>query len=525
MSEVGEREVASARRIGAAATLLAVSVLLSRILGFGREALIAALVGAGSEADAYQAAFMLPDFLNYLLAGGALSIAFLPRYSALREREGEEAADRLLGIVLGTLGAVAIVVTAVAWCFATPLLARLVPGFDVERLALTVSLVRIILPAQIFFLAGGIVNAALFARGRFGAAALSPLIYNGGIILGGVVLGPRLGVHGFAWGVLLGAVLGPFAVPLLDCRGRVRVRPRVRPLDPGFATYLKVAAPLMLGQSLLTLDDWYKTYFGAGLGSGVVAQLGYARKLMQLPVAMVGQAVATAALPVMVQLWAQGRADELNRLVTRTLRAGLTGAVLGGALFVALAHPIVATLYRHGKFTAGDATVVSALLAVYALAVPAWIVQQLAVRAFYARGDTLRPMVLGTVVALAAIPLYVWASRSWGASGIAGAGVVGMSVNAALTIAMAWRVHQAPAIAELLGSLARALAIASVAGLGAFAVADATVWLTLPPWVGAASRLASGALTFAALAAFGAVVAGDDAMKRLLRLPRRVPRG
>src|SRR5690606_515548 len=113
--------------------------------------------------------------------------------------------------------------------------------------ALTTRLTRIVVPAQIFFVVGGVVQATLLARGRFAAAALAPLVYNLGIVVGGVLLAPAIGVEGFAWGALAGAVLGPFGIPLLDARRHQRVRARVAPLDRDFLRYLRVAAPLMLG--------------------------------------------------------------------------------------------------------------------------------------------------------------------------------------------------------------------------------------------------------------------------------------
>ena len=203
---------------GAAALLLAASVFLSRVLGYVREAVLAAQAGAGPDVDAYRAGFQLPDFLNYFLAGGALSVAFMPLYSRALSRSREDA-ERLLGTVLGTTGAFAVVATALLWWQAEALVALQFPRFDPERLALTVHLTRIVLPAQIFFITGAIVRAALMAEGRFGAQAAAPLLYNGAIIAGGFWLAPQLGVEGFAWGALVGAFLGPFAAGLWDARG------------------------------------------------------------------------------------------------------------------------------------------------------------------------------------------------------------------------------------------------------------------------------------------------------------------
>jgi putative peptidoglycan lipid II flippase len=491
-------------------------MLLSRVLGYGREALIAYRVGAGASTDAYYAAFQIPDLLNYLLAGGALSVAFLPLYARELARGDEGAADRLVATVLGTLGAVSFLLTVLLWCFAEPLIALQFPSFDPETQALTVHLTRIVLPAQVFFVAGGIINATLLARNRFGAAAAAPLFYNGAIIAGGLFLAPRLddSIEGFAWGALAGAILGPFLAPLVDAWRRVRLRLRFAPLDRAFLGYLVVAAPLMFGQSLLTVDEWYERWFGALLGEGTVAHLSYARRLMLVPVAVVGQAIAAAALPTLSRLWAEGKREDLDRLVLRTLQAGLGLAILAAAACATMSSELVGLVYRHGAFTAADSVTVAGILSVLALAVPAWIGQQIAVRAFYARGDTWRPMLLGTLVAFAAIPLYLVLGRQFGVLGLAAAGFVGMTVNALATLALARRLHGAPPLGALLASTARAALIAVAAGAGASLVTFDSVPASKG---GMLANLLVKGLVFAAIALAGIPAMGGEAMRDTLR--------
>jgi putative peptidoglycan lipid II flippase len=523
VDEVEAAERPRAARISAAALLLATSILLSRLLGYVRESLLAYQVGAGAATDAYYAAFQLPDLLNHLLAGGALSIAFLPLYTRHLAAGDERGADRVLAVVLGTLTALAVVATAVLWWWADPLTALQFPRFDAATQTTTVHLTRIVLPAQIFFIAGGIVNATLFAHGRFGAAALAPLVYNGCIIAGGVLLAPRLAlpVEGFAWGALAGAVLGPFLAPLLYARGRVRLRIRIAPTDRVFLGYLFVAAPLIFGQTLLTVDEWYGRWFGALLGPGAVSYLGFARRLMQVPVAVLGQAIGAAALPTLARLWAEGRHDELDDVVLRTLQTGAALAVLAGMACFALADPLVYAVYQRGAFGADDARQVASILAVLCFAVPAWITQQITVRAFYARSDTWRPMLLGTAVSLAAIPLYLALGRVAGVFGLALAAVLGMSANALATLALARWLHGAPALAALAATMLRAALVAMPAAALVRAVAGATPATLLE----ALWQLGGGGVLFAALCAGGILLIGDPAMRDLLtRVTRRLRR-
>jgi putative peptidoglycan lipid II flippase len=500
----------------AAALLLAGSQLASRVLGYLRDVVLARLEGSSPQADAYFAAFLIPDILNHLLAGGALSIAFIPFYTRALARGGEQEAERLLSVVLGTLSAVAVAATAALWWGTDLLVARLYPAFPPEVRALTAELTRIVLPAQIFFIVGGVINGVLLARRSFRAAALAPLIYNVCIIAGGWLLHASIGVRGFAWGVLAGAFLGPLLVPLLNALPSVRIRMRVAPRDPLFVRYLLVAAPLMIGQSLLTVDEWFDRYFGARLGEGALSSISYARKLMLVPVAIVGQAIGTAALPALAQLYEQSRIEELNRAVLRTLQAGLAlGALLAPALAL-LAPAAVALVYLGGRFGPDDVIQVSELLAILCLGVPGWVVQQIAVRPFYARGDTLRPMLLGTAIVLAAFPIYWALSATRGIEGLALAGAIAMSVNAAATVLVARHLHGAPELGPLLAAGARAAGIALLAsGAAALAIAlafgpEALSRTYVPTGAEALLMLAVGGAAYGAVALAAALLATSD---------------
>jgi putative peptidoglycan lipid II flippase len=517
----------TARRIGFAALLLAASQLLSRVLGFAREAVIAGLVGRGRATDAYNAAFQIPDILFYFLAGGALSIAFIPLYARAKAERGDEAAQRFLATVLGTMTAAAALASALLWVFADGLVALQFPRFEPEAQALTARLTRIVLPAQIFFLAGGIVRGALMAEGRFGSQAAAPIVYNLGIIAGGAVGAPALGIAGFAWGALFGAAAGSLGTALYEARGRVRLGFRVAPFDPEFRKYLVVALPLMLGVTLITVDEWYDRWFGGLLAAGSIATLAFGRRLMQLPVGLVGQAMATAALPAFSKLLEEGRKEELDGLVLRALQASTSIAVLLGVGTAALASALVRAVYVRGEFGLGDAGPVADALQLFCLGVPGWVVQTVAVRPFYARADMWRPMLLGTAFVAVAYPLYWALGREHGASGLALAGALAISLNALATLALARRLHGAPLLLPLLATLARSLAASLPAAGIAWLIADIAGTRSgqgVTPR--ALLELAVGGATYAALALPLLYALGDAATRdALARVPRRIRRG
>jgi putative peptidoglycan lipid II flippase len=277
-------------------------------------------------------------------------------------------------------------------------------------------------------------------------------------------------------------------------------------------TYIGLALPIMLGVSLATLDEWYDRYFGALLATGTVATLGFARKLMLVPVAVVGQAIAAAALPTLARLWAAGRLEELDDTLLRTLRAALSLSIVAAAAVWVLALPLVDFVYLHGRFTAQDAEKVATLLAVMAFGVPGWITQQVAVRGFYAREEMWRPMLLGTGIAVAAVPLYLSLGRRHGALGLALAGAIAMSTNALLTLAWVRIRHGGPSLVAIAVSGARALPVAAAAAAAGW---SAQQWV----WEGAPSvlQLAIAGGAYACVAGAAVLAIGDDTLKALVR--------
>jgi putative peptidoglycan lipid II flippase len=512
----------SGGRLGAAAMLLALSVLLSRVMGFLREMVLAAEVGNGPQVDAYRAAFQIPDLLNYLLAGGALAVAFTPLYQRARSEEGQAAASSLYHVVLSTLGALAVLATALLWLDTPRLVALQFPGFDPDVQDLTSSLTRIVLPAQVFFIAGGVARAVLMAHGRFAAQAAAPLVYNGGIIAGGLATGT---VEGFAWGALAGAALGPFLYPLFALRHIAPLRLDVRPLDPRFRRYLWLALPLMAGVSLSTVDEWLGRWFGARLAEGTVGALGYARQLMMAPVAVIGQAAAAAALPTLAALHARGDGRALDGSLSNTLRVTLALSMLAATALGLFAREIVEVLYFRGAFTAGDVADVAAILQVGACAVPAWIAQQVGVRAFFARSDNWRPMILNTGLLVASLPLYLWLGDRFGAPGLAGAGVVAMTVNATATLVWARVRFDGPDFGPIVGTGVRSILIAGAAGAVAYLVPRVDLPVLGEAW----GRLLSAGLVYGVLSIAGVLVLGDAQMRAAVatltwgRLGRRAP--
>ena len=508
------------RGILGAAGLLAGSVVVARGLGFLRDALFATHVGVGSAGDAYFAAFMIPDMLGYLMAAGAAAVAVTPLYVRRLEHDGPEAAARFASSVVGNVGFFSIAATIALWFFAEPLLRLQFGKFDSATLAETVRLMRIVLPAQIFFLTGGVLRGVLMAHGRFGPQAAASVIYSAMPIVGGLLIA---GAEGFAWGTLAGAVIGQWAIPVLALRRMPGVvgRIRVNPFDDDFRQYVWLALPLMLGLGLATVDEWYEKWVGGQLEAGAIAAISYARKLMMAPVGVVGQAVGAALLPTLASLHQRNEKTDFDEILTTTLRATLGLGLLAAGALAVLALPIVQLVYEHGRFTSENATQVSELLRILAFAVPAWVLQQVAVRGFYARGEMWRAMSISTAIALSVFPLYLYGSATAGLLGLAIASASAMTLNATITLVWLRLRAGTPSLLALLQTLIRTtvIALASAAATAAtldVLMASESEFLDRP-----LPHFILGGFIYLLVATLATTIIGDrplrEALSRLLR--------
>ena len=195
-----------------ATLLLMTTITLSRLIGYIREAYIAYAFGAGQQTDAYVAAFTLPDWLNYIVAGGTASITFISIYTRFLAEKREQDAQKTFSIIITVMTTVLIAGTVLAEIFTPQFAGWMFHGFTPQQMQLCVHLTRILLPAQIFFYVGGVVSAVLLSHRLFLLPAFGPLIYNVFIIAGGVIAGRQMGIASLAFGALAGSIAGPFLI-------------------------------------------------------------------------------------------------------------------------------------------------------------------------------------------------------------------------------------------------------------------------------------------------------------------------
>jgi putative peptidoglycan lipid II flippase len=290
---------------------------------------------------------------------------------------------------------------------------------DPEFRAYVVRLTRIIMPAQFFFFAGGLFMAVQFAKEKFLIPALAPLIYNLGIIAGGFLLGPRLGMEGFSWGVLAGALVGNFALQWWGaCKVGMRFSFRFDFKHPDLSQYIKLTLPLMLGLTMFFSMEVFKIFFGSYLPAGSIADLEYSLRTMLLLVAFFGQAVGVASYPFMARLVVEDKMQQLNELLNNTLRY-LSVVIPFSVLLMVLRHEIILILFQRGKFDATATGHTASVLIFMLVGSFAFAANTIVPRAYYAMQDTLFPALYGTFAVLVSIPLYLLGLNIMGAGGVA----------------------------------------------------------------------------------------------------------
>jgi putative peptidoglycan lipid II flippase len=452
-----------------ATLLLMVSAVLSRLMGLVRVKYIALVFGRGMEADAFNAAFYLPDMISYFLVGGAASITFVTILTRYRDSGRAAEGERSLSVILTSMalvlgGAILLAELAAPW-----FVHAWFPGFQGAKAALCVELTRILLPAQLCFFAGGVFGAVLLVRKQFYAQAVTPLIYNLGTIVGGILLARRIGVSSLAIGTVAGALLGPF---LINAVGAFRVGTRFRPIldwnDEGFREWVRLSIPLMVGVSLVTADNWIIGRF-ASSDSGGVSVMTYAKQLFTAPMAVLAQAAGAASMPFFANLWAQGKkfdfAVEVADAVSRVAALGL----LAASGMIAVAPALVDLVLRGGAYKLVDTAQTATYFAIFSVSLFLWSAQAIYARAFYAAGNTLAPMIAGTVVTLVSLPIYASLFHLRGVAGLAIASDLGIALQ---TLSLAVLLHQRRmvSLASLdYRELGRCLAAGAVGGAAVWA--------------------------------------------------------
>jgi putative peptidoglycan lipid II flippase len=387
------------------AVLLSALTFVSYVMGLLRDRTFARTFGAGIELDAYNAALVVPELVLDVLVIAGLSAAFVPVFSRSRRERAESGMEfsRTVLTVAILLMAVADVVLFVI----APATAELVvPGFDAAERAMYVELFRIMLVTALIFAASFALGEMLVARQRFLGYGLAPVLYNLGIVLGAVVLGPIIGIYGAAVGTVVGALMHLGVRSLDILRTDFRFRPQLAIRSATFVEYVKLSIPKAISQPIEPLVFLYFTSVASTFVAGSVSSVSFARNFQSVPVSLIGVAFSVAAFPVLSAAYAAGDRPRFASLV-RTNLATITVLTIGAAVALAVVAELAISLLLGGEaFDAGDVARTTLLLGAFAISVPLESATHLLARAIYATHNTILPVIasllgLGTTIVAA----------------------------------------------------------------------------------------------------------------------------
>jgi putative peptidoglycan lipid II flippase len=503
------------RRAGAgmarAAGLISAATFLSRVLGLFREQVFAAQFGAGFAVDAFQVAFRVPNLLRDLFAEGAMSAAFVPTLTRTEKEQGREAAMRLANLVVNFL-LVSVSAICLIGILAAPWIVRfLAPGFAAVpgKVELTTLMTQIMTPFLLLVSLAAAVMGVLNTRRIFFLPAVAPTMLNLALIASGFLIAPfmpRFGLEPIV-GMAIGAVLGGLGqlliqVPALRAQG-FRWRPQVSFRDPGVLRMAALMAPASIGIAAAQVNVFTSTFLASTLAEGSVSWLNYAYRLMQLPIGLFGVAIATVTLAEVSRHAAAGNLADLKETLSLSLRLVMLLTIPATLLLMALARPIIALLYEHGRFGSWDTAMTARALWAYAIGLAAFSAVRVMVPAFYSLGMARIPVMISMSTIAATVLLYFPLMRLFGHTGLALAVSIGSVLNFAALFWMLRRKLGGLGGRRLLGAGVRILLAAAAAALAAGWVAGA-----LESAVGLRSVAERTLVVGLALAAAGVVYVG-----------------
>lgn len=379
----------TALRVIRSAVPVAALFALDKVLGVVRDVAIGRAFGASPALDAYYAAFELPDGLFTVVAGAALATSLIPILTACIAAGDRERVWRLVSTVVNWVLLVVAAVSVAAGVFAPQVVAAVAPGFDAERAMLAVRLMRLVLLQTLISSASGVVMSVLQAHQHFLLPAAAPLSYTLGRIAGVLLLAPRLGIFGLAWGGLAGTV----GHLLIQMPGLVHYRANWRPVlwHADFPRVLALMGPRMLGLGATYLNFVLPTFLGSWLPQGAIAAYEYGWRLMQFPETIIGTALGLTVFPTLAELANVGDRESLRRTASWALRLVLALAIPAGVGLVLMGRPFTALFFQRGEFDATATGRVYHALQFFALGLVAHSALEVVSRLFYAQRDMWTP--------------------------------------------------------------------------------------------------------------------------------------
>jgi putative peptidoglycan lipid II flippase len=481
------------------------NTLLSRILGFVRDLLVARIFGADAGTDAFFVAFKIPNFMRRLFAEGAFSMAFVPVLNEYKQQRGFAALKTFVDDVAGTLGAVLLVITVLGVLGAPVLVLIFAPGFaaDPDKQLLAADMLRLTFPYLLFIsltaFAGGILNT----YERFGVPAFTPVLLNFSLIGCALWLAPQMEqpIIALAWGVFIAGIAQLlFQLPFLH-QLRLLPRPRLNPRDAGVRRIVRLMVPALFGVSVTQINLLIDTLLASFLETGSISWLYYSDRLMEFPLGILGVALGTVILPKLSRQHAAASPAAFSQTLDWALRWVLLLGLPAAVGLFALAGPMIATLFYSGEFTGYDVQMAARSLMAYALGLLAFLGIKVLAPGFYSRQDMQTPVKIAVVAMLLNFSFNILLMERLGHAGLALATVIAAAANAALLLRgllAAGVYHPLPGWwLLLLKGLATSLLMGALLWFASGPTAAWTEWTALERILRLAALILIGALGYA----------------------------
>jgi putative peptidoglycan lipid II flippase len=402
-------------QIARAASLVTGAYIISNLAGLLRQILVARAFGTSDAMEAFNAANRISETLFNLVAGGALGSAFIPAFTGLLAKDKRAEAWKLASSISNLVLILLTAIAALAAVFAPQVVRHLLaPGFaaDPAKEALTILLTRLMLPSAVLFGLSGLVMGILNSHQVFFIPALTPSMYQIGMIFGVTVLSPRMGIQGLAWGVLIGAALHLILqLPALFKLG-VSYLPTLGLRTPQVKNVAALMGPRLLGVAVVQLNFWINVRLASLMPDGSVTGIQVAFALMLMPQAAIAQSIATAALPTFSIQVAQNKLEEMRSSLSATLRGILLLSIPASLGLVLLRKPIIKLLLERGEFTSQSTNLVAWALLWYGVGLVGHAMVEILARAFYALHDTKTPVLIG-IAAMSLNVLFSFLFSAW----------------------------------------------------------------------------------------------------------------
>jgi putative peptidoglycan lipid II flippase len=405
-----------------------------KLLGLARAILVSRVFGTSGDFDAFTAANQLPELFVALISGGALAAAFIPVYSAYlnsdRARQSAQLASATLTLVFLAL----VVISATGILFASAVTGILVPDFSPEQQALTASLMRIILVQTTIFGVSGVLSSILNAHQHFVLPALAPSMLHAGYLFGLFVLVPTYGVHGLAWGTVLGGLLHvAIQIPGLIRHG-FRYRPMLGLELSGVREIIRLMGPRMVTLGAVQLADLFLLRLLSGLEAGSTSAYFYGYYLQQLPETLLGTAIAIVIFPTLAEMFNTRDREGLKLTATAALRIIWTLTVPAAAGLVLLGQPAIRLVLERGAFDANSTLLVYRVMVFFSVRVVSEATLEIVARLFYAQHDTRTPMVAKIGWLITNVVLAYLLVEGLGLGGIALASTIAFTLESAVLL-------------------------------------------------------------------------------------------